>query len=62
MVDEVMATAQDTRPLSLPNTDAKLFALAVLKPLAAAVSPCTHASQRGFAKGRTLADDTHQLE
>ncbi len=55
-------TPATTRPISLPNTDNKYFALALNRPLAEAATVTVHPRQRGFVQGRSLIDNVLEIE
>lgn len=54
--------AAATRPLSLRNTDAKILAAQVNKPLAVALPAWASARQRGFVRGRGPLEHVTELD
>ena len=58
----VARPAEDTRPVSLANTDSKICELALDKPLAGALSSWACEEQRGFLGGRIIVDNVVELD
>ena len=54
--------ASETRPLSLSNTDVKIFASALRVVLERAVREWAHAAQRGFITGRSMLENIIDIE
>ena len=54
--------AEDTRPVSLPNSDSKICEIALNKPLAKAVEQGACLEQRGFIEGRMLVDNVLEID
>ena len=61
--DAVVArAAEDTRPVSLANSDSKICESALGRPLAEALSTWACADQRGFVEGRMLVDNIIEID
>jgi hypothetical protein len=58
----ISRTPACTRPLTLSNTRAKIFAAALNRRLADIVAVTVHPQQRGFCKGRSIADDIIEID
>ena len=54
--------ADDTRPVSLANSDSKICELALNRPLAGAIGKWAVAEQRGFLADRMLVDNVIELD
>ena len=55
-------SASDTRPLSVSNTDSKIFALVINRNLARLCEKVVSPHQRGFVKGRRIEECVLELE
>ena len=58
----VARAADDTRPVSLSNSDSKLCESAMVQPLAGAVQDWACEDQRGFMEGRIIVDNVIEVE
>jgi hypothetical protein len=61
-VDEVTRSPNNTRPLNLSNTDAKIIAGALNQPLGRIAEDKVTEQQRGFIKDRQLGDNRVEIE
>ena len=58
----VARAPEETRPLSLSNTDAKLFAMAIKTAASKRVESWASGTQRGFLTGRQMLDNALEVE
>ena len=58
----VARTAEDTRPVSLANSDSKICETALNQPLAKAMDGWASWDQRGFIKGRMMVDNIIEID
>lgn len=60
--DGLVAKADEMRPISLTNTDAKLWASLLNFGLSRCMAPCIDPVQKGFVRGRRGSDHVVQLD
>ena len=61
--DHIVArAAEDTRPVSLANSDSKICEIALNKPLANAMKQWACPEQRGFVEGRMIVDNVLEID
>ena len=58
----VARAADDTRPVSLANSDSKICEIALGKPLAGALASWASPDQRGFLEGRMMVDNVIEID
>ena len=61
--DNIVARASDdTRPISLANSDSTICEIALDKPLAGAFATWANTDQRGFSEGRMMVDNIIEID
>ena len=60
--NSLFRAAEQTRPLSLSNTDVKIFECALRSVLEEALATWANAKQRGFVRGRVMLQNVLEVE